>query len=100
MKSRFSVEVCVIVIGASSLTCCHPPTPRIAKVEVALCPIVTTPDATMKDIFVANDRAKEAIREKDPDGLLIIFIQDGYNSAAGLPPSLPVEYLHLSASPS
>jgi len=67
VKSRFSVEVCAIVIGASSLTCCHPPTPRIARVEVP--PYAIVADDMVKDIVAAFDRAEQAIQVKDLDGL-------------------------------
>jgi len=69
MKPRFSITVCAIVVGASSLTLCHPPTPRIARVEVPPYAITTITGTTVKDVRAVFIRAEQAIQEKSLDGL-------------------------------
>ena len=73
MKLRFLIAVCAIVVGASSLTLCHPPTPTITKVEVPPYATVTTADATATIILAAFDRAEQAIQARDLDGLLSLY---------------------------
>jgi hypothetical protein len=53
MRLRASITMIGIVVGASTLMLCHPPTPTVAKVEVPLYAAMTADDAMEKDILAA-----------------------------------------------
>jgi hypothetical protein len=57
MRLRASIMIIGIVVGASTLTLCHPPTPTVAKVEVPLYATMTADDALVKDILAAFGHA-------------------------------------------
>jgi len=73
MRLRLSITIFGIVLGASTLTLCHPPTPTVAKVEVPSYATVTADDATVKEVVAAFDRAEQAIQARDIDGLIALY---------------------------
>jgi hypothetical protein len=62
MRLRASITIIGILVGASTLTLCHPPTPTVAKVEVLPYATATGDDARVKDITSALGRAEQVIR--------------------------------------
>jgi hypothetical protein len=71
MSLRFTIGLCAIILGASSLTLCQPPRPRIAGVEVP--PFPTVNHAETKDIFTASNQAERVIQVRDLDDPLSNF---------------------------
>jgi hypothetical protein len=53
MRLRASITIIGILVGASTLTLCHPPTPTVAKIEVPAYAITTGDDASVKEIPAA-----------------------------------------------
>ncbi len=62
MRLRASITIIGILVGASTLTLCHPPTPTVAKVEVLPYATTTGDDARVKDITAVFGRAEQVIR--------------------------------------
>jgi len=60
MTLRSGIALCAIVAGLSGLTLCQPPTPRIARVEVA--PFPTVNNAETKNIPALSSRAERVIQ--------------------------------------
>ncbi len=69
MNLRSTIGMCVIIVGAFSLTSCQPPTPRIVRVEALSHAVVISSDATAKTVLSAFDRAGQVIQVYDLDGL-------------------------------
>jgi len=72
MSFRLAIGLCAIILGASSLTLCQPPRPRIAGVEIP--PVQTVNNAEAKDILIASSQAERIIQVRDPDGLLTHYV--------------------------
>ena len=72
MSFRFTIGLCAIILGASSLTLCQPPRPRIAGVEIP--PVPTVNNAEAKDILIGSSQAERLIQVRDPDGLLTHYV--------------------------
>ena len=73
MRHRPLKMMLAVMIGASTLTLCHPPTPVAAKVEIVTGAAVMADEATVKEILVTFDRAEQAIQAKDLDGLMALY---------------------------
>jgi hypothetical protein len=71
MSLRFTIGLCAIILGASSLTLCQPPRPRIAGVEIP--PVPTVNNVEAKDIFTASNQAERVIQVRDLDDPLSNF---------------------------
>jgi len=72
MSFRLAIGLCAIILGASSLTLCQPPRPRIAGVEVP--PFQAVNNAEAKDILMASSQAERIIQVRDLDGLLTHYV--------------------------
>jgi hypothetical protein len=72
MSFRFTSGLCALILGASSLTLCQPPTPRIARVEVP--PFQAVNNAEAKDILIASSQAERITQVRDLDGLLTHYV--------------------------
>lgn len=72
MSFRFTIGLCAIILGASSLTLCQPPRPRIAGVEVP--PVPTVNNAETRDVLTVSSQAERIIQVRDPDGLLTHYV--------------------------
>ncbi len=70
MSLRFTIWLCAIAVGVISLTSCQPPTPRIVKVEMPACEVVTSSSARAQDTLGSFDLVERAIHVRDLDGLL------------------------------
>ena len=62
MRLRASITIIGTLVGASTLTLCHPPTPTVAKFEVLPYATGAGDDARVKDITSAFGRAEQVIR--------------------------------------
>lgn len=60
MNPKSVITLCVVVLGASSLTLCRPPTPRIARVDAPAYAMVTNTGTTLKEISAAINQAEGA----------------------------------------
>jgi len=72
MTLRSGIALCVIVVGLSGLTLCQPPTPRIARVEVA--PFPTVNNAKAKNLLTPSSRAERVIQVRHPDDPLTWYV--------------------------
>jgi len=73
MSPRFTIWLCAIVVGASSLTACQPPTPRAVRVDVPSHAVVIFIDVTAKAVLSAFDPTEQVIQIRNLDGLLTNF---------------------------
>ena len=69
MERRLGIVLCAAIVGVSSLSLCHPPTPRITKGEAPASAVAEPPDTMAKDFLPAFDRLKQAVQVHNLDGL-------------------------------
>lgn len=66
MKLRVGVGLCAAIIGASGLTLCQPPTPRIASVTGLSFPAIDSVEA--KGFVAGSSRTERVGQVRHPDG--------------------------------
>ncbi|MGQ0666247.1 MAG: hypothetical protein ACT4O4_04360 [Nitrospiraceae bacterium] len=69
MERRVWIVLCAAILGVSSLSLCHPPTPRIAKGEASASTVAAPTDTMAKDFLPAFDRVKQVVQVHNLDGL-------------------------------
>ena len=68
MSFRLAIGLCAIILGASSLTLCQPPRPKIAGVEVPSFPTVN--NAETRDVLTVSRQAGRIVKITDLDNPL------------------------------